>query len=125
MARLRDPRGWRCQSGQPDEPDPDHAGGGIWGSDLPVESTVCGRAVRFHRLFWRNRCPYGQAVSPRFPSRCSLLTGLHSGHAFIRDNKELKPEAITVLEESTSAYRVLVLSDGMCDGGPLVFTIAR
>ena len=40
-------------------------------------------------------------------------------------DKELKPEAITVLDESALAYRVLVLSDGMCDGGPLVFTIAR
>ncbi len=26
------------------------------------------------------------------PSRCSLLTGMHSGHAAIRDNKELQPE---------------------------------
>jgi len=26
------------------------------------------------------------------PSRCTLLTGLHTGHAYIRDNKEIKPE---------------------------------
>jgi arylsulfatase A len=26
------------------------------------------------------------------PSRCVLMTGLHSGHAFIRSNKETKPE---------------------------------
>src|SRR3954471_4666046 len=26
------------------------------------------------------------------PSRCTLLTGLHSGHAVVRDNRELKPE---------------------------------
>ena len=26
------------------------------------------------------------------PSRCSLLTGKHTGHAFIRGNKEVKPE---------------------------------
>src|SRR5437773_9595387 len=25
-------------------------------------------------------------------SRCTLMTGLHTGHAFIRDNKEIKPE---------------------------------
>jgi arylsulfatase A-like enzyme len=25
------------------------------------------------------------------PSRCSLLTGLHTGHCYVRDNKELKP----------------------------------
>jgi hypothetical protein len=37
----------------------------------------------------------------------------------------LKPEAITVLKETPSAYQLLVLSDGMCDGGPLVFTVPR
>lgn len=26
------------------------------------------------------------------PSRCVLMTGLHPGHAFIRDNREVKPE---------------------------------
>ena len=26
------------------------------------------------------------------PSRCVLITGLHPGHAFIRDNREVKPE---------------------------------
>lgn len=32
----------------------------------------------------------GQAVCA--PSRCSLLTGLHQGHAYIRNNRELRPE---------------------------------
>jgi hypothetical protein len=32
---------------------------------------------------------------------------------------------MTVLEETPAAYKLLVLSDGMCDGGPLVFTLAR
>src|SRR6476619_2986307 len=26
------------------------------------------------------------------PARCTLMTGLHSGHAFVRDNREIKPE---------------------------------
>src|SRR5215204_6385222 len=26
------------------------------------------------------------------PSRCVLMTGLHPGHAFIRNNREVKPE---------------------------------
>jgi arylsulfatase A len=26
------------------------------------------------------------------PARCVLLTGLHSGHAFVRDNREVRPE---------------------------------
>lgn len=40
-------------------------------------------------------------------------------------DKELKPEAMTVLEETPAAYKLLVLSDGMCDGGPLSFTVPR
>ena len=38
---------------------------------------------------------------------------------------ELKPEALTVLKETEHSYQVLVLSDGMCDGGPLAFTVPR
>lgn len=40
-------------------------------------------------------------------------------------DKELKPEALTVLEETPQAYKLLVLSDGMCDGGALGFTVGR
>lgn len=35
------------------------------------------------------------------PSRCVLLTGKHPGHAFVRDNKEAKPEGQTPLPENT------------------------
>ena len=28
------------------------------------------------------------------PSRCSLMTGLHTGHTFIRGNKAVKPECV-------------------------------
>ncbi|MES2880333.1 MAG: DUF3616 domain-containing protein [Pseudomonadota bacterium] len=38
---------------------------------------------------------------------------------------QIKPEALTVLEETPQAYKLLVLSDGLCDGGPLAFTIPR
>lgn len=38
---------------------------------------------------------------------------------------ELKPEAITVLAETPQAYELLVLSDGLCDGGPMRFTVPR
>ncbi|MEP7299748.1 MAG: DUF3616 domain-containing protein, partial [Burkholderiales bacterium] len=37
----------------------------------------------------------------------------------------IKPEAIAMLEESASTFRVVVLSDGVCDGGPLIFDLAR
>lgn len=42
------------------------------------------RGMRFTRFYAGNNvCA---------PSRCSLLTGLHSGHATIRDNREAQPE---------------------------------
>lgn len=40
-------------------------------------------------------------------------------------DEEIKPEALAVLEESVDSYRTLILSDGMCDGGPLLFRIPR
>ena len=55
-----------------------------------------------------------------------LLAALDLSEVKLRQcDKELKPEAMTVLEETPAAYRLLVLSDGMCDGGPLSFTVAR
>ncbi len=41
------------------------------------------------------------------------------------DEDERKPEAVTVLDETPQAYQLLVLSDGMCDGGAMTFTVAR
>src|SRR5215211_3554438 len=35
------------------------------------------------------------------PSRCTLLTGLHSGHAFVRNNKELETEGQVPLPAGT------------------------
>jgi hypothetical protein len=39
-------------------------------------------------------------------------------------DKELKPEAIALLEDGAD-FRLLVLSDGMCDGGPMSFRIPK
>jgi arylsulfatase len=35
------------------------------------------------------------------PSRCTLLTGLHTGHAFIRDNGEVQPEGQRPIPDET------------------------
>jgi uncharacterized protein DUF3616 len=44
----------------------------------------------------------------------------------LRDcDKETKPEALAVLEDSPKRYRIMILSDGMCDGGPLLFDLPR
>lgn len=40
-------------------------------------------------------------------------------------DEEIKPEAVAVVEESPDAFRIVVLSDGMCDGGPVAFRIRR
>ena len=40
-------------------------------------------------------------------------------------DKEIKPEAIAVVGETDQAYELVVLSDGMCDGGALSFQIKR
>ncbi|MGU3656002.1 DUF3616 domain-containing protein [Methylobacterium fujisawaense] len=40
-------------------------------------------------------------------------------------DEDIKPEAITVLEDNSNVLRILILSDGMCDGGPLSFRIRR
>jgi len=62
----------------------------------------------------------GRVVQPR------ILAALDLGGVKLRKcDKELKPEAMTVLEETPAAYKLLVLSDGLCDGGPLAFTVAR
>ncbi len=39
--------------------------------------------------------------------------------------KAVKPEALAVVGGDAGHYRVLVLSDGLCDGGPLVFAVPR
>ena len=56
----------------------------------------------------------GNAVSA--PSRCSLLTGLHSGHAQIRGNKELKEEGQLPLNANTYTIAKLMKQNGYATG---------
>lgn len=70
--------------------------------------------------WWDGKAAAGRVVQPK------ILATLDLGGVKLRKcDKELKPEAMTVLEETPAAYQLLVLSDGMCDGGPLAFTLAR
>lgn len=39
--------------------------------------------------------------------------------------KEIKPEAMTLLADGPDFRRVLILSDGLCDGGPLAFVVPK
>lgn len=40
-------------------------------------------------------------------------------------DKEVKPEAITLLQSDAKRYQLLVLFDGLCDGGARVFEVPR
>lgn len=60
------------------------------------------------------------------PAAPRLLAQLDlRGVRFATCQDDLKPEALAILAESAASYRVLVLSDGVCDGGPLVFDVPR
>ncbi len=50
------------------------------------------------------------------PSRCVLMTGKHSGHAFIRNNRELKPEGQFPIPEGTQTITRLFQQNGYVTG---------
>ena len=84
--------------------------------------------VRWAIVWWDGKRSTTVAV-PKFLATLDLgkveLRELKAGKANACDDKEVKPEAMTVLEETALAYKLLLLSDGMCDGGALTFTVAR
>lgn len=50
------------------------------------------------------------------PSRCVLLTGLHTGHAHVRDNLEVQPEGQTPLPAGTPTLPRLLQAEGYATG---------
>ena len=50
------------------------------------------------------------------PSRCVLMTGKHPGHAFIRDNRELKPEGQFPIPADTVTLPKLLKAAGYATG---------
>jgi len=51
------------------------------------------------------------------PSRCVLMTGLHPGHAQIRDNREMKPEGQFPLKSGTRNLARILYENGYATGG--------
>jgi arylsulfatase A-like enzyme len=51
------------------------------------------------------------------PSRCVLMTGLHPGHAYIRNNKERKPEGQEPVPANTVTLPKLLKESGYATGG--------
>lgn len=76
---------------------------------------------RSYRIaLWDGKNGGGEAVKPK------MLAQLDLKKIKLRDcDKETKPEALAVLEDSPKRYRIMILSDGMCDGGPLLFVVPR
>ena len=56
----------------------------------------------------------GTAVSA--PSRCSLMTGLHTGHAFVRGNKGVDPEGQVAMPEGTFTMASMFKQQGYATG---------
>lgn len=50
------------------------------------------------------------------PSRCSLMTGLHTGHTQVRGNREIKPEGQQPMREDTYTLGKLMKSAGYATG---------
>jgi hypothetical protein len=86
------------------------------GPDDHRDSADAGWAI----MIWNDQTAPGQPAETR-----TLATLDLSKVGLSKCDKETKPEALAVLQETATAYRVLVLSDGMCDGGPLQFDIPR
>lgn len=83
------------------------------------DDDAAGRGVGW-AFFWWNGKATSRALEPR------LLATLDLTPVKLRACDEtLKPEALTILDESPQAYKVLVLSDGMCDGGAMVFSVPK
>ena len=86
----------------------------------PDDERASQKAVDFSVWFWDGR----SAGTQRLPAR--PLATLDVQRVALRScDDELKPEAITVLRETARSFEVLVLSDGLCDGGPMRFVLPR
>ena len=50
------------------------------------------------------------------PSRCSLMTGMHTGHALVRGNKEIQPEGQSPLADSAQTIPEVLKKAGYVSG---------
>ena len=70
------------------------------------------RLARGGMRFTRNYA--GNAVCA--PSRCVLMTGKHPGHAWVRSNKEVRPEGQTPIPATEVTVAELLKTDGYATG---------
>ena len=50
------------------------------------------------------------------PSRCTMMTGKHAGHAWLRDNREVKPEGQTPIPDAEVTLAELLKARGYATG---------
>ena len=81
----------------------------------PDDERASQKTVDFSVWFWDGVSPQARALAQLDTRQVSLRSC----------DKEIKPEALTVLQETAKGYQLLVLSDGLCDGGALGFTVGR
>ncbi|EXI82265.1 MAG: hypothetical protein AW10_00713 [Candidatus Accumulibacter appositus] len=94
----------------------------------PDDELANQKRVGWSIVWWDGKSGAG-AVAPKALASLDLgdvkLRELKAGKANACEDKALKPEAMTVLEETPQDYKLLILSDGMCDGGALEFAVPR
>lgn len=74
----------------------------------PSIDTLAAGGMRFTQFYT------GNAVCA--PSRCVLMTGKHAGHAFVRDNKSVKPEGQWPIPADTVTIAKLLKEKGYATG---------
>lgn len=75
----------------------------------PTLDRLAGQGMKLTRHY------SGNAVCA--PSRCVLMTGLHPGHAQVRDNREMKPEGQFPLKAGTRNLARILNENGYVTGG--------
>jgi arylsulfatase A-like enzyme len=83
------------------------AGLGCYGQKkirTPNVDRIAAEGIRFTQSY------SGNAVCA--PSRCCLMTGKHPGHAYIRDNREVKPEGQAPIPADTVTVAKLLKARG-------------
>ena len=85
---------------------------GVYGQHLirtPHLDILAREGMKFTQMY------AGTAVCA--PSRCALMTGMHTGHTYIRGNKEVKPEGQEPIPDSLTTLPEVLQRAGYVTGG--------
>lgn len=84
---------------------------GVYGQKI-IQTPNIDRLAKQGKLFTQ----FYAGTSVCAPSRSSLLTGQHTGHTYIRGNKEIEPEGQQPLTDSVETYAQLLRQAGYVTG---------